>query len=227
MRNKILSLCGAGVIFTVAGIASAGVVDPVTVLFEDDFDSEPSSGLNYNSFQNWDVAAGYVDLLGEAPEDRGYYWLEGYGKFVDLDGTKRPENADGYRAGNLVTKQAFDLHPGVLYRLEFDLAGNQSGYWPTFEDDEVVVSVGDAFSELFTRDPGTGFLTFTREFSVSEFMTGKISFDHAGGDNAGLYLDNVRFSQIGALATVPAPSAALAGLALLSALGLTRRRRTA
>ena len=159
-----------------------------TILLDDNFDSENGGQgvFNYDNFANWDVMDGSVDLLGN-----GYYdFLPGNGLYVDLDGTTSD-------AGNLVSKTAFILEPGD-YVLEFRLAGSQRG-----EVNTVTVTLGSVFSEEFTLESDEPFTTITRNISVLEPTIGKLSFDHSGGDDFGLLLDNVKLTKIVGLTIFP------------------------
>src|SRR4051794_36223044 len=86
MRNtgmrQVAGACVAAAL--VLGAPKAGAV----VLLSDNFDAEPvpaSPGwvANYNSFANFFVGSGTVDLLGPSNP----FGLTGSGNFVDLDGS--------------------------------------------------------------------------------------------------------------------------------------------
>ncbi|WP_217385551.1 Ig-like domain-containing protein [Dolichospermum sp. UHCC 0259] len=150
------------------------------VLFQDNFDSENNGRgqLNYSNLINWNIADGTIDLIGNGSNDL----LPGNGLYLDLDGTNR-------NAGNLVSQKTFTLNPGI-YTLQFSLAGSQRG-----DRNSVTVSFADIFSETFTLDSNAPFTTYTRTISVANSTTGNLILDHAGGDNRGLLLDNVKLSQ--------------------------------
>jgi hypothetical protein len=193
--------------------AAAGIV-----LFSDNFNTENggASALNYTAFANWTVSDGTVDLckssgageactIGIAVSD---------GLFVDMDGSTSPANA-----GKLTSKTTFTFDPGFVYTLSFDLAGNQRD---DTKSESVTVSVGTAFSEVFSIPAGsqsTPFTTLTRSFTVAASTPATISFDHAGGDNIGMLLDNVR------LVAVPLPPGLVLVAAGLAAVALRPRRR--
>lgn len=185
-------------LWVVAAPAVAGSV----LVFEDNFDAEAggASILNYNSFANWSVTLGTVDLLGPS-----HGLLAGTGSYVDLDGSTLD-------AGVMETTSTFLLAPG-MYELSFSLAGNRRNS----STDSVDVSLGGLYGETFAI-PGTQALTsYTRTINVGSATGATIKFDHAGGDNVGILLDNVR------LVLVPTPAAA--ALVPMVALGLLRRRR--
>ncbi len=171
-------------------------------LFFDDFNAEPSFALNYTSFANWNVVRPSVDVFSP---------YAGFGVSVDLDGSSGS-------AGLLVTKTTFNLTPGN-YTLEWDLGKNGSG------TETMTVSVGTAYSEVFSDG-----LTYSapvhilRNFTVVSSTTGGIAFDHAGGDNAGYAIDNVRLGRVSA--ETPEPGAfALLGALSIAGVGFLKRRR--
>jgi len=180
-----------------------------TVLLSDNFDLENSGypTLNYNSFLNWIVTDGAVDLIGNGSFD----FLPGNGLYIDLDGST-------YNAGKLTSRADFSLAPGT-YRLRFDLAGSQRG-----DGSNVVgVSLGSAYSENFSLGNYVGFTTITRDITISQSMNARLSFDHSGTDNMGMLLDRVSFEQTGG--TVPEPaSMVLIGLGAASMLFTNKRR---
>jgi hypothetical protein len=184
----------AMVALAVAATAHAGL------LFSDNFNAENggASTTNYSGFAKWTVSNGSVDLCqGSGTGDCVVSIAVSDGLFLDMDGTLPTPDA-----GKLTSNTTFSLVPGLTYTLSFDLAGNQR-----FDQvDSITVAVGTAYSETFTIPYLQAFTTYTKTFSVTASTVASISFDHAGGDNVGILLDNVSFS-------VPAPP----GLALLAA----------
>lgn len=150
------------------------------VLLEDNFNAEHGSQhrLNYIGFAHWEVVDGTVDLIGTAPFDD--FLPRSYGMYLDLDGTSR-------NAGRLQSRSTFALSRGT-YTLTFDLAGMPRD----MEANTVVVSLGSLFSEQITLASYTPIVTFTRIIRVTSPTTAKLVFDHQGGDDFGLLLDNVR-----------------------------------
>lgn len=74
--------------------------------------------LNYNSFINWDVVGGYVDLQGNGFFD----YIPNNGLYVDLQSGTQPS---GDANGKLVSKVPLTLVPGHDYQVAVKLAGNQ------------------------------------------------------------------------------------------------------
>jgi hypothetical protein len=152
-------------------------VDPATVLFFDNFDSENSgTGIfNWTSFANWNVLAGCVDLHGN-----GLFDVQpGNGLYVDLDGSC----ATG---GTIETKSAFTLQSGT-YVLEFWIAGNNR----INTADTVNVSFG-TYQEQFVMQPKDQFRLISRSISVSSQTNARVRFENLGGDGRGALIDLVR-----------------------------------
>ena len=173
-----------------------------TVLFDDDFQADvpfvgsSPYGIPQPDFINWSVieGEGTVDLLSNVafnflcadaldildPSDM---------QCVDLDGTTN-------NAGIMETKETFNLLPGTV-QLMFDLAGSQRDLF--VEPNTVTVSLstvgGSVFSEDFSKVYSDPFETITRDIDFTEATAATLIFDHAGGDNVGLLLDNVKLIQ--------------------------------
>jgi hypothetical protein len=176
----------------------SGAASAQTIFF-DDFESEAQTGnvLNYNSFINWDVTDGTVDL---------WTGFGGNGQIVDLDGS----TAD---AGLFSTKTSFNLNAGTAYRVSWRMSGNQRVSSP----DTVDVSFGGATNSFVVNrdDPWTEFSFLVTPASA---MSSKLSFQNSGGDNFGAWIDEVEIE------AVPEPGT-LALLAFGGAL-IARRRRS-
>jgi hypothetical protein len=140
-----------------------------------DFERNGVAQLNYSAFANWTVTRGSVDLIGLGSNDL----LPGNGLYLDLDGSTAS-------AGRLQSSAVFNLAPGT-YELQFDLAGSRRG-----DTNTVTVSLGTVYSESFTVASSQPFTRITRNITVGEAETGRLVFDHAGGDNVGLLLDKVK-----------------------------------
>jgi hypothetical protein len=153
-----------------------------TILLKDTFDKENGGAgrLNYTSLAQWKITKGSVDLIGK----RLYDFYPGHGLYLDLDGTTR-------QAGTLESKKEFILAAGT-YELRFDLGNNPGHPSPNTME----VRLGTAYKESFTRQGKVPLETVIRTFSVATPTSGSLIFEHAGGDNGGLVLDNVRLTQL-------------------------------
>lgn len=65
--------------------------------------------FSYDSFTNWEVIDGTVDLLGGTGNNSAFYQSWGEGMIVDLDGWDIP--------GLFQTRQTFTFEPGKTYTL--------------------------------------------------------------------------------------------------------------
>jgi len=154
---------------------------PSVTILEDGFDSEHGGRgqLNYSGFTNWDLTRGTVDLIGH----RFFDFFPSHGLYLDLDGSTG-------EAGRLESKTRFRLDSGD-YQLEFDLAGN-----PKSGPNTVTVSLGNLYREDFTLEANEEFGTIARTIQVPTTTSAKLIFDHSGGDNEGLILDNVKLTKV-------------------------------
>jgi len=183
-----------------------------TVILQDNFDSEAgavgNSSLNYNSFANWSVSNGTVDVVSNG--DYGISCAGGSGKCVDLDGST---NNAGVLTSNLLSLAAGS------YTFSFDISGNQRNY----SNDSMVMTLGGFLNESFSLASSDPWKTKTYNFTVASATSNNITFNHDGWDNVGILLDNVSLKMT---SQVPEPSALiLLGLGLLG-LGLARRKAT-
>ncbi len=190
------------------------VIAEQIMLFSDDFNKEAGSNvLNYNSFANWDVSDGAVDIIVQG--GYGISCAGGVGKCIDLDGTV-------YDSGRLVTKQNFNLLPGV-YTLSFAVSGNQRGNMTKWSSDTVTVSLGNVYSETFTKTAADPFEVVSRTFTVSNASTGHLVFENAGGDDVGIILDNVRLNADVPTSTPEPATIALLGMGVIGLAGLRKK----
>jgi len=194
--------------FVAVACFSAGA--HATVILQDNFDSEAgavgNSSLNYNSFSNWTVSNGTVDVVSNG--GWGISCAGGSGKCVDLDGSTGD--------AGVLTSNILSLAAGT-YTFSFDISGNQRGYGQDFMTMTLGGFLNQSFS-LVSSDPWT---TKTYNFTVSSATSDYIVFNHAGGDNVGIMLDNVSLTMT---SNVPEPSSMiLFGLGLLG-LGFARRK---
>ncbi len=198
----------AAILTLICTSANAGLI------FSDNFDLEAggagNSELNYNNFSQWSVTDGTVDVVSNT-NGWGITCTGGAGKCVDLDGSS--SNA-GTFSSHSITLAAGE------YTLSFDISGNQRNS----VNDAMGVSLGGFFSEDFNRVGSVGWETIVRTFTVNSETTSSITFNHAGGDNIGIMLDNVSLVSGSANSTSidePAPLALL----LLGVLGIAATRR--
>lgn len=166
-------------------LSLSSVPAKAAIIFSDDFNAENGgvadiSTLNYTVFANWAVSSGTVDLIGNAYYD----FYPGNGLYVDLDGTTGD-------AGTM-TSIGLPLGPGQ-YELKFWLGGNARGY----PADTVAVSVAvGGVSQSYTLSSGAFLAEYSMLFTIGSATTANIVFDHAGGDNQGIILDQVVLNQI-------------------------------
>jgi hypothetical protein len=183
------------------------------IIFSDNFDTEPPPGsvLNYAGFANWTVTNGTVDLIQSG--NFGITCVGGSGKCVDMDGSSA-------NAGRLDSTQLFNLAPGD-YVLHFSASGNQRGGAP----DSMSYGFGSFSDTIVDLAAAAPFATYTLPFTLAAPASGRIFFDHAGGDNLGIILDNVVLESRTPTQLVAEPPIVLTlGLALLLAGYIGRRR---
>jgi hypothetical protein len=173
------------------------------VVFQDDFNAENGGvgTFNYAGLANWTISDGTVDLLGN-----GFFsFYPSNGLYVELDGT----------SGNaaILTSTPIAVSPGN-YLLQFSLGNNAA------TDNSMTVTLGPDYSESFaTTDAGLSpnMNLITRPIQVTVAGSVSLVFDHAGGDNFGLMIDDVSLTRV-----VPEPASFV--LLSLSAIGLLARR---
>jgi Ca2+-binding RTX toxin-like protein len=171
------------VVLTLASGSGYAIANNPSVLLVDNFNAENNGNgsYRYNQLAKWNVVDGTIDLIGTGFEQD---LLPGNGLYLDLDGTAlagAPKNA-----GKIESKDTFSFSAGDLVTLSFSLAGSQRG-----DSNGVVVSLGSFFTETFTRNSTDPFTKITKSFIVNAPASGKLTFDHLGGDDLGLLLDNV------------------------------------
>ncbi|MCB2427973.1 VPLPA-CTERM sorting domain-containing protein [Methylophaga pinxianii] len=187
--------------FFFASTSNAAIISSLHDGFENE--GQLSSVLNYNSFTNWDVTDGTVDLI-----QNGNQWgiQCSTGSFcVDLDGSTGD-------AGILSTKDGFSAGK---YKVSFELSGNQRG--GPFDQISVLFGAGSLLNHLLL-DWDENWHTYS--FLVDLVDGDKLSFRNFGGDNVGAILDNVNVS------AVPIPAAVwLFGSGLMGFLAMRRKMK--
>lgn len=212
MKTKILGLLTVGLLVGPVAANAATV-------FTDNFDGV-SSSLNTTP-AGWQVVSGTGTVDTIANGGFGITCYGATGGCVDLDGSTS-------NAGYLRTTSTFGFLAGVDYSLTAYLSGNQRGG----SADSLAFGISDGSGNLCSTAvsgvaPGAPFAQYTCFFTAASNFSGFIFFDHAGGDNIGMILDNVRLESRDNGTSVPEPGTlALFGLGL-AGLGLSRRRRTA
>jgi hypothetical protein len=173
VRNALQQQFGGGI--SDAFVAKIPTVTAPFVFPLDSFDDE-NGGVpapSYSNFSNWNVTAGQVNLQSSPNSNDNL--------IVNLD-VAPPQGA------TIETKSPLTLSPGT-YRLRFDLAIQTV-------TDTVTVRIGNVFSETLTMNAlvSSGlFATVVRDIPIPTQMSAKLSFEFAGGQGIGIYLDNVSF----------------------------------
>lgn len=205
LKNSSLALATLAMGFAVSSSVSASPI----ILLEDDFNGENGGNgvRNYDSFTNWNVTDGSVDLLGPGLVD----FLPGNGIYIDLNGSTN-------NGATLASNTTFEFQTGDQVTLMFALAGPCENAWPGCANfpnlnsgsNEVTVSLGGLLNETFTKDFDTPLETISRTFNVNLATSASLVFDHNdnGGDNIGLILDNVQLS-VEPSTSIPEPTMAL------------------
>ena len=179
-----------------------------SIIFNETFNSEPGSsdgtsgrsGINYDSFTNWTVSDGTIDLLeqGDFAPGPGILCVGNTGKCVDLDGSTRNSG--------MMTSVALALAAG-RYSLTYELAGVDMRFAqfaaaiPNIVDISIQAIGGGFtfFTDQQVRNQGDFFSLAGGTFDVASPTTVEILFQDLGNDNFGAVLDNVTLS------TVPIP----------------------
>ena len=208
--NKII-LAAAISLATACGSASA------QTLFFDDFDNE-FPGLNRVP-NGWTVTNGTVDIIGNGPNGTLFDARPNNGYYIDLDGSSNPPNA-----GRLALATGLSFAAGTAYELSFDLgnsgtAPNTMTYGIDFAS---ALDVMASVTRPTVGDPSDvgQFRRVSLIFTAPGATTGRIFFDHQGGDLNGLLLDDVRVA-----VAIPEPQTYALLLAGLGLLGFAARRK--
>jgi hypothetical protein len=194
MKRFVSTLCGV-LVFGLVGQSHA------TIIFSDNFNTENGGigQLNYNSFANWSVTNGTVDLIGSP----GFFdFFPGNGLYVDLDGTS-------FQAGTL-TSTAIPVAPGS-YILSFLLAGSQRG-----DVNTVQVNVSGLASSTYTFASNVPLTLETMSFTVLAPTAINLSFHNEGSsNNIGLILDNVNLDRVSTAVPDSGSTTVLLGIAII------------
>lgn len=208
MKLQAMRAAAAAVLSVAVSLPAAAAT-----LFSDNFDAD-AAGLNA-PLLNWTVGRGTIDVIGA-----GFFnFYPGNGRYVDMDGSTNS-------AGRIDTKDAFALVVGQSYRLSFSYGRNG------ISAETMRFGVSGSLAESFSlpasppsNEPVPATLQpFSLEF-VAAASSGRIFFDHAGGDNGGIILDNVLLESIDRAAVVPVPAGLPLMLGGLVALGFAASRR--
>jgi hypothetical protein len=169
------------------------------IIFSDGFEGNTPQ-LN-SAPAGWTVSNGTVDILGTGVF--GHLCLNGT-QCIDMDGST-------WNAGDL--SRGFTAINGFVYTLSWDMHGNRRG-----GSDTMTVSVGGT-SQSYTLGAWDAGGTFSLAWIANVGGLQNVTFSHAGGDNIGILIDNVRLTGVPEPATIGLTAAGLLAL-------LAFRRRT-
>lgn len=204
-KGKLIASLACALMLGSAGVATAAPI------FSDNFNTENGGAyaLNYNTFTNWNVINGTVDLIGQGSP---YDFLPGNGLYVDLDGSSN--------AAGLMIPRLLNIPTAGNYTLSFQLAGSHRT--PTNETVNVQASLG-GYADIFSIASGQGFTTYTADLYFAQAGDLYLTFQNLGGDNMGALLDNISVAP-----AVPEPGTMmLLGAGFLGLAIYNKRRKNA
>lgn len=194
-------------VLAASGLLALPPAASATVVFFDSFDTE---ALELNTtLDNWTVTNGTIDVVGLITYPTLCAGGPSPTACVDLDGSSSD-------AGTITHTQAVAAGD---YRLSYWLRGNARPEYPTRGPDTVVITLdtSNGGHTLPYDEPWTEYSLLLTGYAGGNLS---IVFDHAGGDNVGLLLDDVK------LEAVPEPGTLLLLGSGISALALRRRRKS-
>ena len=205
------------IVLTAIAALATGAAQAAPLYFDDFNDNSP--GLNRTP-AGWSVTNGSVDIVGPGvfPE----ICSSDGDVCVDLDGST-------FNAGRMSTTNSFSLLSGQSYTLSFDYSWN---YFAQILGNTMTYGVG-SFTDTLTvtnirSTSPQPYTPLTLSF-IGDGSSGSIFFDHQGGDNGGIVIDNVSLSltmsEDGPDGVVPVPASLPLLLAGLGAFAAVRRRR--
>ncbi len=180
-------------------------VSPAITIFTDGFESS-AAGINATP-NGWTLARSSVDVLAQS----GSFNCHTGVRCVDMDGTSL--------AAGRIESPDFTFAAGLTYTLTFWVSQNQRGF---YGPDSMTACLGTECATLTLAEsaPGTNTWAVHTLTLIGTGTVGRLSFDHAGGDNVGLILDDITLAD----SSAPEPGT----LALLGAgLGWLWMRRRA
>lgn len=215
-KLTIATLLAASLAFATAAHAA--------ILLSDNFENDhPATVTNVGSLTNWTISNGTVDYLKNYP---GISCFGGSNGCLDMDGSTND-------AGRITSSATFLIQSNVWYTLTAQVSGSQRSGLDSLalgvldEDDGGAVWMAAATGNIAAA---TSFNPVELKFmNLGAPFNARIYFEGVGGDNVGVILDNVVFSDDsstpGQGVSAPAPLL-LAGAGLLAAglVGRLRRR---